>query len=152
MRREDSVGYKMRLIHNHIHKQMEAKRLENEGNITGMQRWTVGFLKDHEEMDIYQRDIEQEFKVSRATASNMLAVMERKGLITREPVSFDARLKKIVLTEKARAMSERAEADVHEMEVRITDGFSEAELLQFKGYLNRVMKNLGVSGGCCTGK
>ncbi len=30
MRHEDSVGYKMRLIHNRIHKQMEAKRIENE--------------------------------------------------------------------------------------------------------------------------
>ncbi len=32
MRHEDNVGYKMRLIHNRIHKQMEAKRIENEGN------------------------------------------------------------------------------------------------------------------------
>ena len=46
MRHEDNVGYKMRLIHNRIHKQMEAKRIENEGNITGMQRWTLGFLND----------------------------------------------------------------------------------------------------------
>ena len=47
MRHEDSVGYKMRLIHNRIHKQMEAKRIENEGDVTGMQRWTLGYLNDH---------------------------------------------------------------------------------------------------------
>ena len=87
MRHEDSVGYKMRLIHNRIHKQMEAKRLENEGDITGMQRWTLGYLNDHADTEIYQKDIEQEFKVSRATASNMLQLMERKGLIVRESVS-----------------------------------------------------------------
>ena len=81
MRHEDNVGYKMRLIHNRIHKQMEAKRIENEGNITGMQRWTLGYLNDHADTEIYQKDIEQEFKVSRATASNMLQLMERKGLI-----------------------------------------------------------------------
>ena len=81
MRHEDNVGYKMRLIHNRIHKQMEAKRIENEGNITGMQRWTLGFLNDRADTEIYQKDIEQEFKVSRATASNMLQLMERKGLI-----------------------------------------------------------------------
>ena len=101
MRHEDSVGYKMRLIHNRIHKQMEAKRIENEGDITGMQRWTLGYLNDHADTEIYQKDIEQEFKVSRATASNMLQLMERKGLIVRESVSCDARLKKISLTEKA---------------------------------------------------
>lgn len=152
MRREDSIGYKMRLIHNRIHKQMEAKRLENEGDITGMQRWTVGFLEEHEDRDIYQRDIEQEFKVSRATASNMLAVMERKGLITREAVSCDARLKKIVLTDKAHAMSERARKDVQEMEALVTRGFSEEELSLFKEYLNRVMENIGVSDDDCCGK
>lgn len=102
MRHEDSVGYKMRLIHNRIHKQMEAKRIENEGDITGMQRWTLGYLNDHADTEIYQKDIEQEFKVSRATASNMLQLMERKGLIVRESVSCDARLKKISLTEKAK--------------------------------------------------
>ena len=59
----------MRLIHNRIHKQMEAKRIENEGDITGMQRWTLGYLNDHADTEIYQKDIEQEFKVSRATAS-----------------------------------------------------------------------------------
>ena len=94
MRHEDNVGYKMRLIHNRIHKQMEAKRIENEGNITGMQRWTLGFLNDRADTEIYQKDIEQEFKVSRATASNMLQLMERKGLIVRESVSRDARLKR----------------------------------------------------------
>ena len=83
MRHEDSVGYKMRLIHNRIHKQMEAKRIENEGDVTGMQRWTLGYLNDHADTEIYQKDIEQEFKVSRATASNMLQLMERKGLIVR---------------------------------------------------------------------
>ena len=56
MRHEDSVGYKMRLIHNRIHKQMEAKRLENEGDITGMQRWTLGYLNDHADTEIYQKE------------------------------------------------------------------------------------------------
>ena len=102
MRHEDSVGYKMRLIHNRIHKQMEAKRIENEGDITGMQRWALGYLNDHADTEIYQKDIEQEFKVSRATASNMLQLMERKGLIVRESVSCDARLKKISLTERSK--------------------------------------------------
>ena len=75
----DTIGYKIRLLHNQIHKRMEAKRQENEKEpLTGMQRWTLGFLRDHDGKDIYQKDIETEFSVSRATASNMLAVMERK--------------------------------------------------------------------------
>ena len=87
----DTIGYKIRLLHNQIHKRMEAKRQENEKEpLTGMQRWTLGFLRDHDGKDIYQKDIETEFSVSRATASNMLAVMERKGLVRREAVEHEA--------------------------------------------------------------
>ena len=45
----DTIGYKIRLLHNQIHKRMEAKRQENEKEpLTGMQRWTLGFLRDHD--------------------------------------------------------------------------------------------------------
>lgn len=148
MRHEDSVGYKMRLIHNRIHKQMEAKRLANEGDITGMQRWAMGYLNEHSGEKIYQKDIEQEFKVSRATASNMLQLMEKKGLVTRESVSHDARLKKISLTPKARDMVAKADADIHDMEKTILNGFNKEETEQLKEYLNRIMKNVGVSEEC----
>ena len=145
MRHEDSVGYKMRLIHNYIHKRMEAKRLANEGDITGMQRWAMGYLNEHADEEIYQKDIEQEFKVSRATASNMLQVMERKGLITRESVSHDARLKKISLTQKAANMVAKADADIREMEELVLKGFNKEETRQLKEYLDRIMENIGVS-------
>lgn len=145
MRHEDNVGYKMRLIHNRIHKQMEAKRIENEGNITGMQRWTLGFLNDRADTEIYQKDIEQEFKVSRATASNMLQLMERKGLISRKTASCDARQKKLMLTPEARKLLDRAEQDIYEMEARIQDGFSEEEKKKLLEYLDRIMKNIGVT-------
>ena len=92
IKRSETIGYKVRLLHNQIHKNMEAKRMENEDNLTGMQRWTLGFLKDHSDCEVYQKDIEEAFSISRATASNMLGVMERKGLIKRVAVSHDARL------------------------------------------------------------
>lgn len=145
IKRRDSIGYRMRVIHNDIHKQMEAKRIENEGDLTGMQRWTMGYIKDHENQTIYQKDIEQEFKVSGATASNMLKLMEKKGLILREPVSHDARLKKISLTPKAQNMVARAQQDVQEMEEKILNGFQKEEIAQLKKYLDRIMDNIGVS-------
>lgn len=80
IKRSETIGYKIRLLHNQLHKNMEAKREENEDNLTGMQRWTLGFLKDHVDREVYQRDIEEAFSVSRATASNMLASDGTKGL------------------------------------------------------------------------
>lgn len=145
MGKEDSIGYRMRLIHNCIHKHMEAKRRANEDDVTGMQRWILIYLKKQGEKEIYQKDIEQEFRVSRATASNMLQLMERKGLITRETASCDARQKKLMLTPEARKLLDRAEQDIYEMEARIQDGFSEEEKKKLREYLDRIMKNIGVT-------
>lgn len=145
MGKEDSIGYRMRLIHNCIHKHMEAKRHANKDDVTGMQRWILIYLKKQGEKEIYQKDIEQEFRVSRATASNMLQLMERKGLITRETASCDARQKKLMLTPEARKLLDRAEQDIYEMEARIQDGFSEEEKKKLREYLDRIMKNIGVT-------
>lgn len=145
----DTIGYKIRLLHNQIHKRMEAKRQENEKEpLTGMQRWTLGFLRDHDGEDIYQKDIETEFSVSRATASNMLAVMERKGLLQREAVAHDARLKKLVLTEKARALVDRSEQDMRDMEALLSKGLSETEIKNLKKYLDQMLLNLDVDITC----
>lgn len=145
MGKEDSIGYRMRLIHNCIHKHMEAKRRANEDDVTGMQRWILIYLKKQGEKEIYQKDIELEFRVSRATASNMLQLMERKGLITRETASCDARQKKLMLTPEARKLLDRAEQDIYEMEARIQEGFSEEEKKKLREYLDRIMKNIGVT-------
>lgn len=145
----DTIGYKIRLLHNQIHKRMEAKRQENEKEpLTGMQRWTLGFLREHDGKDIYQKDIETEFSVSRATASNMLAVMERKGLVRREAVEHDARLKKLVLTEKARALVDRSEQDMRDMETLLAKGLSEGEIRDLKRYLDQMLSNLDVDVEC----
>lgn len=151
MKRSSTVGYKIRLIHNQIHKRMEAKRQENEEGLTltGMQRWTMGFLVDHEGEDIYQRDIEAAFSVSRATASNMLQVMERKGLIKRVSVEHDARLKKLLLTEDARSMLERVERDVNEMEQMLIKGMTKEEVAVLMGYLDRIIGNLDINQENC---
>lgn len=145
IKRSETIGYKIRLLHNQLHKNMEAKREENEDNLTGMQRWTLGFLKDHADREVYQRDIEEAFSVSRATASNMLAVMERKGLIERAAVSHDARLKRLMLTDRAAALLDGAERDIREMEARLTAGLSAEDVEHLKRCLDQMLQNLDVT-------
>ena len=141
--REENVGFKLRMIHNQIHRQMEHKRCENEGDLTAMQRFVIGFLRDHEGKEIYQKDIETAFSISRATASNMLQVMERKGLLVRIQQEHDARLKKIILTDQARQMVERAKHDVEEMEASLLKGMSEEDIRLLHRFLDRMIQNIG---------
>lgn len=142
--RDDTIGYQIRLIHNEIHKRMEAKRLKNEGEpLTGMQRWILGYLSRQQNQGVYQRNIEEEFHISRATASNMISVMERRGLIQRKPVEHDARLKQLVMTELGQSLIDRAHEDISQMEQLLTQGFSEEEITALKDYLKRIVDNLG---------
>ena len=53
--------------------------------------------KDH---DIYQKEIEQHEEMNKSTISMILTNLEKKGIVKRESVESDARLKKIVLTER----------------------------------------------------
>lgn len=50
--------------------------------------------------DIYQKDIENAFNLRRSTISKLLSLLEKKKFISKSSVKTDARLKKIVITEK----------------------------------------------------
>lgn len=145
MDKTENIGYKVRLLHNQLHKRMEYNKIRSEaetGDLTRMQRFTIGYLHHNADRDIYQKDLETEFAISRATASNMLSVMERKGLIIRESVEHDARLKKLMLTEKAKQMHLQAEQVIAETERLLTRGMSEDDKVRLHGYLDLMIQNL----------
>ena len=50
--------------------------------------------------DVFQKDVEEEYSLRPPTATKILKDMEKNGLIRRETVPYDARLKRIVVTEK----------------------------------------------------
>ena len=69
--------------------------------LSGTNGRIIRFLSEHENEDVYQRDLEKEFGITRSTASRVITLMAEKGLVTRTGVGHDARLKKLALTEKA---------------------------------------------------
>jgi DNA-binding MarR family transcriptional regulator len=124
----NGVGIKIKkiqsLIRKSIHNSETFKTNEELTNVIG---WTIGFIsrRNLEGIETYQKDVEKEFDVTRSTASKVIELMEQKGLVRREKVSQDARLRKIVLTQKAEALSEMFESDRNLLEETLTDGFSE---------------------------
>ena len=49
--------------------------------ITDVQGRVIGFLYHNQDRPIYQKDVEAEFSITRATTSKMLTLMEKNGLI-----------------------------------------------------------------------
>ena len=68
--------------------------------------------------------------------------MEQKGLVEKRSVSYDARLKKLVLTEKSEAIAHLMSDDMAKLESVLTDGFSESELDTLYSYIDRMKNNL----------
>ena len=92
---------------------------------------------------MYKRqDIEEEFNLRRPTATEILKLMERKGLIYREEASYDARCKKIIPTEKGWELEGRVLKDILEMEQFITRDIPKEELDTFIRIGMKMMKNL----------
>lgn len=106
-----------------------------------MNLWVVDFLY-HQDDDIYQKDIENEFFVNRATASKMLKLMEEKHLIKRVPSSYDARLKKIVLEEKGIELQKMAMEIRQDVEKKLTDPLTEEEVKIFKSLCIKIIEGL----------
>lgn len=111
-------------------------------NVTGMHGYVIGFLKNNQDRDIFQRDVEKTFSIRRSTATTILQGMEKNGLIIRRPTEYDSRLKKIILTEKAKQMCDTFESDCDVIDSVILKGFSEAETKQLDEFLNRLAENL----------
>ena len=127
------------LIYRFIENLPNKKRVES---MTGTNGCIIGYLAENSGRDVFQKDIEKAFGITRSTASKVINLMEQKGLVERQSVSGDARLKKIVLTEKSKAISHLMAEDMNLVDGILTDGFSAEEKEALYNYLERMKKNL----------
>lgn len=110
---------------------------------TQLQGGIMGYLYHHDAAEpVYQKNIEEVFRISRATATNTLQVMEKNGLITRRAEDQDGRLKRIFMTEEAYREHTQIEKQMERLDEAMLDGMSSAEVEQFLSLLDRVRDNL----------
>lgn len=89
-----------------------------------------------------QRELAEHTHVTAATISGTLKRMERAGLIKRSDDAADARVSIVELTEKGQSCSEEALQLFTETDTNMLKGFSEEELQQLLGFLNRMHDNV----------
>ena len=58
--------------------------------------------------DVFQKDVEEAFHITRSSVTSAVQLMEKKGYITRRSVPCDARLKKLALTDRGIAAHKQA--------------------------------------------
>lgn len=138
-----TIEFELRVLNNMIHRQIIASdNIKRVDELTGATGWLIGYLIHNRDRDIFQKDIEKEFSVRRSTASKALSIMEDKGLIRRESVDYDARLKKLVLTDRAIELNKLIEADIIEIDKKMTAGLTDEEINTFIATIQKIKKNL----------
>ncbi len=140
------VGLRLRMISNAIRRYLDgnSELKEELDKLTCSNKWIIGYLYEAEQKDrdIFQKDFEEKFGITRSTVSKMLTLLEKKELVRRVIVSHDGRLRKIVLTEKSRELGRAMYGEVNEIEEKLIKGFSPAELNQLNAYFDRLEKNI----------
>lgn len=112
-------------------------------DVTSVQCAIIEFISYMgEKGDAFAKDIESNFNMRRATVAEVLSLMEKNDLIKREISSKDARLKKIVLTEKSLKIKESFERDIKRVEKQLVQNFTEQEKQEFFRLINKMSNNL----------
>lgn len=138
-----SVGFELRVINHMMFQEVsKMKSVKSFSDLSGTNGWVIEFIADNSDKDVFQRDIEKRFKIRRSTASKMMKLMEQKGLIMRVPVDYDARLRKLVLTDKALELHRHVDDDMRLFEQRVRKGLSQEEIDSLFVTLNKIKENL----------
>ena len=115
--------------------------LSSRREFSGSQGRTLQFLLAQTE-DVFQKDIEEEYSIRPSTATELLKQMEKNGLITREPVPYDNRLKRIAVTEKALVYKEQVIDELTALEETLIKDIPQEKLRIFFEVIEKMMDNL----------
>ena len=137
----DDVGRLINMVSHQLKRQMCFHREESE--LTNMQKRVLHYILFQSlKQGVYQRDIEKEFQIRRSTASGILQLLEKNGFVVRESVEEDARLKKIVPTEKAEGVREEILSNIRYMEKILKQGISGEDMKTCMNVLAQMSENL----------
>ena len=132
----------------HLMVQQEAKRCGIEF-MGGPQGQVLRFLdhREHEQELTLIKDIEQELKITKSVASNLVKRMVQNGLVELEASPNDKRAKFVHLTEKSRSQMQQIKSFFDRIDRSLLDGVSEEKLAVFEEVMGQLQANIEKIGG-----
>lgn len=136
------IGKEIIILANRIHRTISKEAAKY--GLTRVQSRIIGFIySEADKKDIFQKDIEEELDIRRSSVTSVLQLMEKNGYIKRESVAEDARLKKIILTEKAIEIQKNVYAFILKFEKSLSDELSDDENSMLLNLVGRLSKKIG---------
>lgn len=139
------ISFLNKKLDNHIQRKIHSLYNRKEfQECSLMNMWVVDYLFHMElnQIPIFQKDIEAEFSINRATASKMLTLMEKKKLIKRTNYASDSRLKQIELEPYGRKLQKMCYHIREEIENQLTACLTEEEAKTFKTIYLHILANM----------
>lgn len=141
MEEKKDVGKYLQMLSRQIKRRMDKSVSEYE--ITGKQVSILLYIyEESKKRDVYAKDIEVAFDMRRASVTGILQLMEKNGIIKREENNQDARLKKLILTTKAKEVRNKLKKEIIQVEKILTKDISKKDLETFITIMQKMSFNL----------
>lgn len=118
------------------------RRLRQEGNISYMQKLILEYLAARGEKKVCASDIRAELDIPKASLSDNLKALCRKGYLKMETSPEDERRKWIALTDRIDENGRYMEQSLEEDQTRICRGISDDDQRILERALGKMLENL----------
>ena len=112
---------------------------------SGTQGKIIHYLLENEDREVYQKDIEKDFGLRAATATQLIISMEEQGWVERSPSRKDRRLKDITLTKKGKLLKGPVASDIQILVEKMTSGIKDDDLKHWMETTIQMLENLRVT-------
>jgi len=110
-------------------------------HISKLQGMAAGYIAMNDDHEVFQRDLEHGMSISKSTASGLVQRMVKNGIIETSPSSQDARYKRLMLTQQARAKMQEVDNAASEVESSLKKDISDDDMKTFFKVLKQISKN-----------
>ena len=140
---EDKLLYNLHLLNKLIAREFICNNKDLFcGDPSATQMIIMNYILNHQNEDIYQKDLEEALHLRRATVSGVLQTMEKHELLERVLCDNDVRCKKIILKEKAKKMFDVKKMEFFKLEEVIKKGLSDEEIEIFCHIIESMQNNI----------
>jgi DNA-binding MarR family transcriptional regulator len=138
-----SASSELRRLTNHVRRKLMTFEGAADGRRqTSSHYYIISYISSMDNKPVFQRDIDKTFSLRRPTTTEILKLMERNGLIKKESVESDLRLKRVVLTSKAKKINNDFEIFLDNMEDEMRSGISDEDMETFFNVIMTMRQNL----------
>lgn len=111
------------------------------GEEAGSNAWIINYIYSSKR-SVFQRDLEKDFGINRSSASKSVDALVERGLVVREHIPEDGRLKKLMLTNKGQKIAEQFAAREKSVDCALTNGLNTNDKRILMSLISRMKINL----------